>query len=170
MRKVVLTGYMGSGKSVIGVHLALQLGVPWIDLDAAIEKTTALSIANLMATRGELYFRKIEHQILTDLLQTEHEFVLSLGGGTPCYYENYKLLSQVESFFLKATVPTLVERLLPERHERPLLANLADSELEEFIAKHLFDRNFYYMQSKYSIATDGKSIAELVAEITKLLA
>lgn len=170
MRKVVLTGYMGSGKSTVAAHLAHHLGLPWLDLDTEIEKVTGLSIKQLIETRGELYFRKCEHQIFTNLIAADEEWVLSLGGGTPCYFDNYKLLSQVDSFFLKASIPTLVNRLLPERDQRPLLANLSTAELEEFIAKHLFDRNFYYLQSKYSIAVDGKSVTELVAEITQKLA
>ncbi len=169
MRKVVLLGYMGSGKSVIAENLAVQMNLPWIDLDQEIEKTTGISVAQLFETKGELYFRKLEHQKLTELLQSENSFILSLGGGTPCYFNNHELLSQVDSIYLKATVTTLYNRLVLEREQRPLLATLPDSELQEFIAKHLFDRAFYYHKANYTVAVDDKSVDEITAAIRAIL-
>ena len=89
---------MGCGKSVIGAFLAEKLQIPFYDLDQEIEKETQISIAELFQTKGEIYFRKKENEILKTFLAKENDFVLSLGGGTPCYYNNHELLLQEDVF------------------------------------------------------------------------
>lgn len=165
--KVVLVGYMGSGKSSVGKLLALQLGIPFYDLDAVIEDIEQLSISNLFEKKGELYFRKSENKILQQILHKDESFVLSLGGGTPCYYNNHELLLQdgIVSFYLKATSAKLVERLQVEKESRPLVASLNKDELLDFVNKHLFDRSFYYHHVNHVVAIDEKSVDQLVDEI-----
>lgn len=170
--KIVLIGYMGSGKSVIGAFLAEKLNIPFYDLDNEIEKITQSSIVELFQSKGEIYFRKKENEVLNAFLDRKDDFVLSLGGGTPCYFNNHELLAQegVFSIYLKATVDTLVNRLISEKDKRPLLHNQDEVSLRDFINKHLFDRNFYYHQANKIVAIDNKSIAEIVDEISSLLA
>jgi len=167
MQKVVLTGYMGSGKSVVAVQLAQKLHCDWIDLDQEIEKVAGISIAKLFELKGELYFRKLEHELFTQLVTSSESLIISTGGGTPCYYNNHQLLQHIDvaSFYLKAGIPTLVSRLQSERLKRPLLANLTEVDVEEYIAKHLFDRNFYYLQSKFVITVDEKTVEQIADEI-----
>lgn len=169
--KVVLVGYMGSGKSSVGKLLGLQLGIPFYDLDAVIEDIEQLSISDLFEKKGELYFRKSENKILQQILHKEESFVLSLGGGTPCYYNNHELLLQdgIVSFYLKATSAKLVERLQVEKESRPLVASLNKDELLDFVNKHLFDRSFYYHQVNHVVAIDEKSVDQLVDEIVQQL-
>ena len=170
--KVVLLGYMGCGKSVIGTFLSEKLQVPFYDLDHEIEKLTQNSISELFQTKGEIYFRKVENEVLKSILEKKETFVLSLGGGTPCYYNNYELLQQdnVTSFYLKASVTNLVKRLSNETAKRPILLGFNAAELTDFINKHLFDRSFYYHQVKHVIHVDDKSIAEISDEIIDKLA
>jgi shikimate kinase len=165
--KVVFVGYMGSGKSLVGKLLAKKLEVPFYDLDAIIEENEQQSIPELFETKGEIYFRKIENNILKLVLQKTESFVLSLGGGTPCYYNNHELLQHdgIVSFYLKATSAKLVERLQDEKDARPLLASVNNDQLLDFITKHLFDRSFYYHQVNHVIAIDEKSVEQLVDEI-----
>lgn len=169
--KIVLLGYMGCGKSVIGAFLAKKLQISFYDLDQEIEKETQISIAELFQTRGEIYFRKKENQVLKTFLTRENDFVLSLGGGTPCYYNNHELLLQegVFSIYLKASVDTLVNRLINEKSQRPLLHNQDEVSLKDFINKHLFDRNFYYHQSTKIVTVDDKSVEQIANEIKELL-
>jgi shikimate kinase len=105
-------------------------------------------------------------------LNDENDMVISTGGGTPCYFDNHELLNgeNVISIYLKATIDTLYNRLLNGKQKRPLIANLNDNEIKEFIAKHLFDRSFYYNQATYKVNVDAKTIDEIVAEIANLLA
>ena len=169
--KVVLVGYMGSGKSSVGKLLGLQLGIPFYDLDAVIEDIEQLSISDLFEKKGELYFRKSENKILQQILHKDESFVLSLGGGTPCYYNNHELLLQdgIVSFYLKATSAKLVERLQVEKESRPLVATLNKDELLDFVNKHLFDRSYYYHQVNHVVAIDEKSVDQLVDEIVQQL-
>lgn len=171
MKKVILIGYMGSGKSVISAQLAQKMGFVFVELDDCIEKKSGTSIANLFQTKGELYFRKLEREIFLKLVNDPRQLIISTGGGTPCYYNNHKLL-QVEgvvSVYLMASVTTLVSRLSKEKHARPLIANLDSNDLNEFIAKHLFDRSFYYNQATFKVSVDAKSENEITSEIVDLL-
>ena len=163
---------MGSGKSIIATELASNLKVTCLELDDLIEKNAKMDIKTIFSQKGELYFRKLEHKLFLEKMQSNDTFILSTGGGTPCYYNNHELLKSDNciSIYLKASIPTLYDRLLHERTNRPLLAKLSDDELKEFIAKHLFERSFYYNQAKYIIDVDDKSTDEIVAEIKSLLA
>ena len=169
--KIVLLGYMGCGKSVIGAFLAKKMQIPFYDLDHEIEKISQNSITELFKSKGELYFRKKENEILKVFVEKQEDFVLSLGGGTPCYYNNHELLQHegVFSIYLKASVDTLVSRLINEKVQRPLLHNQDEVSLKDFINKHLFDRNFYYHQATKVVVVDNKSVEQLVSEIERLL-
>jgi shikimate kinase len=171
MKKIILVGYMGSGKSTIGKLLADKINFSSYDLDSRIEKDENLSISEIFEQKGELYFRKLERQVFESILDKNQNIVLSLGGGTPCYYNNHELLNSenVISIYLKASIETLFERLKTEKLTRPLLSNLDEKEKKEFIAKHLFERSFFYNHANYSISVDAKSPEMIVAEIEKLL-
>lgn len=169
--KIVLLGYMGSGKSVIGKALARELGIPFIDLDTHIESELHSSIPDIFREKGELFFRKKEHELLKQLLLKDASFVLSAGGGTPCYSGNMTLINDhtPNTFYLKMTIPGLVARLQDEKAHRPLIAHLSEEELPEFIGKHLFERNPFYQQAAHTIPCTSKSVEEVVAEIRSLL-
>ena len=171
MKKIILLGYMGSGKSSVGALLAKMLNQKHLDLDQYIAKKEGLSILELFQTKGELYFRKLEHQILAALLVNEKSFILSTGGGTPCYYNNHLLLEQnnINSIYLQASINTLSERLQNEKQKRPLIKDLNSVELKEFIGKHLFERSYFYHKALNKVNIDAKSITQIVAEIKTLL-
>lgn len=162
---------MGSGKSSVGRVLSQKNAIPFYDLDQLIAENEQKSIAELFKSSGEVYFRKKESQVFREFLASNNHFVLALGGGTPCYANNHELLKQeeIQSIYLKTSVDVLMERLKEETEQRPLIANLSDDELKEYINKHLFDRNYYYHQAKFTIHTDGKSKEEIAAEIQSLL-
>ena len=162
---------MGSGKTEIGILLSKNIDLPFYDLDNLINLETSKSINEIFAEEGEIYFRKIEHQILANTIIKNESFILSLGGGTPCYANNHLLLNQenVTSIYLKASISTLVDRLKLSRINRPLIKDLSENELSEYIAKHLFERSFYYNQCKNKVVVDDKSMAEILAEIEKIL-
>ena len=167
MQKVILVGYMGSGKSVIASCLADKIRYLCYDLDDLIEKKASLSINSIFSQKGELYFRKLEHEIFVTILNSKESFVLSTGGGTPCYFGHHELLRQedIVSIYLKA----LYSRLQAERSQRPLLAQFNQNEMKEFIAKHLFERSYFYQQAHHIVTVDDKSPEEIAVEIEKLL-
>jgi shikimate kinase len=172
MKKIILLGYMGCGKSTIAKLLATNVGLPYFDLDEIIEKRENKTIKNLFSEKGELYFRKAEHEILSDLMKNQDSFILSLGGGTPCYSNNHELLKgeNKDAIYLSASIDTLYNRLKNENQNRPLIANKSPEHMKEFIAKNLFDRSYYYNQAKYKIIVDAKSVEEIISEIKDILA
>ena len=169
-KKIIILGYMGSGKSTIGQFLSENTGIPFYDLDKYIEEKHQNSIKAIFETKGEIFFRKLEHQYLNELLNLDEEIIISLGGGTPCYANNHLHFEKenILSYYLKGSIKTLSERLKSEIDHRPLLNNTED-DLETFIAKHLFDRSYFYNKAKYKINIDNKSIDEISQEIKNTL-
>lgn len=169
--KIVLVGYMGSGKSTIGKILANRLNIKFLDLDDHIEAMEGMGIPQLFESKGELYFRKKEYEYLKQILKGTDNFILSTGGGTPCYGNNMEAILEATPnvFYLKVTIPGLIERLAPEKAHRPLIADIPDGELPDFIGKHLFERSFFYSKAEHAIPTDGKGVEVIVAEIETLL-
>jgi len=171
MKKIVLVGYMGSGKSTIGKILSEKTGIPFFDLDEIIEKNTQKTISELFLEIGEIKFRKLEHETLNHFLATQFSFILSLGGGTPCYANNHlQLLKEgITSVYLKASLQELIRRLEPEKKHRPLIASKDGEDFQEFIAKHLFERSYFYNQAKYVVSVDAKTPAAIADEIISIL-
>lgn len=171
--KIFLTGYMGSGKSVVGRELAKMLKYKYVDLDDQIELMQGKKINTIFEERGELYFRKLERQILEDILAQKDKMVISLGGGTPCYGDNFEIINNqgnTKTIYLSASVEVLTERLFHEKMQRPVISHLETREaLEEFIRKHLFERAFYYNQSKVIIKVDELRVEEVVTKIAEKL-
>jgi len=164
---------MGSGKSLIGRALAKHLKIDFVDLDDYIEAQENQTIATIFKTKGELGFRKLEFQYLEKLMETPKNWVLALGGGTPCYYDSIKRLKaqpKIQTIYLQTALPTLVDRLWLERAHRPMIAHLETKEaLAEFIGKHLFERHPFYDQAEFKIETSQKEVSEIVAEMIQLL-
>ena len=168
--KIILLGYMASGKSTIAKSIAKNLQLPAMDLDDYIVKKEGSSIQDIFKSKGEIFFRKQEAAYLKELILSENSFVLALGGGTPCYGNNMELLKELPTtIYLKANLKTLFGRVHPERVGRPLISDLNDDQLYEFIAKHLFERSPYYEKAKYIITVDGKSTDQIVEEIRQLV-
>lgn len=172
MTKIILLGYMGSGKSTIAKSLSEKTQIQLFDLDKIIENRTNLSIKTIFETKGEVYFRKLEHEIFKELMASDEKLIISLGGGTPCYANNHEMLNGdgIASFYLKGSIDTLYERLLSIKENRPLIANQSEDDMKEYIAKHLFDRSFYYNQATYKISIDAKSVEDVVNDVLEKLA
>ena len=162
---------MGSGKSSIGKILAKNLGHEFIDLDDYIEAREELEIKDIFRLKGEVYFRKKEFEYLNEVLGSNANLVLSTGGGTPCYGENMNAILEATPnvFYLNVSINGLIQRLLPEKEHRPLIADIPNRELPEFIGKHLFERSYFYSQAHHHIHCDKKSLDVLVSEIEALL-
>lgn len=167
---ISLLGYMGSGKSHVSKNLSKKLDFPLIDLDQKISEEHQLSIPEIFQNRGEIYFRREENRILESILNEEKDIILSLGGGTPVYYNNMNIINEKSrSVFLRASVKTLTDRVLLQKNVRPLIARLEDDDIPEFIAKHLFERNPFYGKAHFTVDTDSKTASDISNEIIKLL-
>ena len=163
---ITLIGYMGSGKSLIGKTLATSLSATFLDLDTLIEQHEQRLIKEIFATKGEIYFREVERKVLLSTLTRQENIILSLGGGTPCFYNNMEEINaKSQSIYLQTSIKTLAERLAPEKDKRPIIAHLNEEQLQEFIAKHLFERRPFYEKAQHIVKTDDKTAEEIVAEI-----
>lgn len=169
--KIILVGYMTSGKSTVGKLISKSLNIPFFDLDDLIETNLNMSINEIFEQKGELFFRKKEREVVMEFINSTENYILALGGGTPCYYDNFELYqsSSIQSIYLKASVSTLLQRLRIQKATRPLVSRFNENELEEFVAKHLFERSYFYYQVKTIVSVDDKKEDEIVNEIVSKL-
>jgi shikimate kinase len=142
--RVVLTGFMGSGKSTIGPLLAEMLGWRFLDLDREIESRDERPVARIFAESGEPHFRKLESAVLAELLG-RRRVVLALGGGAPEELGNRLLLEQTPRtaiVYLAAPFEALIARCQqqPGAAERPVLADLSAAERRFKARKRLYER------------------------------
>ena len=131
LRRIVLTGFMGAGKTTIGRLLAARLNWDFLDLDAHLEARTALTVPEIFALHGEAHFRRLESSALVNAL-SRSQTILALGGGTPEILTNRLLLEQTPgtvTVFLNAPFPTLFDRCILQELDRPVLADPAQAEL-----------------------------------------
>jgi len=166
MKKIVLLGYMGSGKSTIGLKLSKKMGLKFIDLDDFIAEKEKLSISAIFDQKGEAHFRTLEKDYLKEVLKIKEDCVIALGGGTPTIEGAFELLHEYAiTFYLKASKEALSENLKPKRAKRPILSKLDDAMLLDFVELHLNQRMEYYEKADFKILTDDKKNKEIVKEI-----
>ncbi|WP_191860149.1 shikimate kinase [Hanstruepera ponticola] len=165
---IFLLGYMGSGKSYVGQKLSKVLDMPFVDLDDYIEKKEGRTIEQIFNSKGEIYFRKLENACLKELIKSNLNAVIALGGGTPCYANNMELISNSQSsksIYLQVSIQELSKRLFDEKHNRPLLKFInSNDELLEFIGKHLFERKDFYNKADLTIDANGEP-SEIIEKI-----
>lgn len=166
MRNVILTGFMGSGKTEVGRRLAKRLGYTFIDTDLLIEEKTGKSISDIFEKDGEPFFRDTETQILEELSGI-NKHVISTGGGIVTREENILRLRETGFIiWLKASPETIYKRVSTETH-RPLLR--VENPLEQ-IKSLLSLREQYYSKADLAIDTDGLEVDEIVDIIIKKVA
>jgi shikimate kinase len=175
---VFLIGFMGSGKTHYGKLLSEAMGVPHVDLDAAIEEAEGMSVAAIFAKKGEDYFREIESKMLHAVTAAFSGHmkengnnitifgILSCGGGTPCFHHNMAWMNeQGITVWIAPDIDVLVSRLAGERSKRPLIAGLDDMELKSQVVKRLADREKFYAAAHLKITNPLVAIHELHEQI-----
>lgn len=154
MIRILLTGYMGAGKTTLGRALADRLGITFIDLDNYIEERYRKSISQIFAEKGEDGFRDIERRMLHEVAEFE-DVIISTGGGTPCFFDNMDYMNQMGlTVYLQASLERLFIRLSIARKQRPLIKDKSDEELREFIAQQLAKREPYYSRAAHTFMAD----------------
>ena len=151
MTRIILVGYMGSGKTTVGRQLALALGLSFYDLDWYIEMRFHRTIAQLFAERGEDGFREMERNMLHEVAEFE-DVVLSCGGGTPCFFDNMAYMnSMAQTVYLKADPEVLAMHLKMGKVERPLIKGKSEEDLLAYIRESLQYREEFYTQAKHTL-------------------
>ena len=164
--KIFLIGMMGSGKTKIGQKLAKALSYKFIDIDAFIEEKEEKSIPLLFKEIGEDKFRELEYHYILKTLEYE-DVVVSTGGGLPCFHNNMDLInSNGISVYLQAAPSFLKSRLINNKSSRPLIAEIPNEELEEYIDELLDQRRAYYEKAHIHISAINLSEKKVIEEIT----
>ena len=151
--KIFLIGLMGSGKSYWGRQLAFHFHYPFLDLDKGIEMAEKKSINEIFAEEGEEHFREKERQSLHQLNQAYLKYVMSCGGGTPCFFDNMEwMLNTGIVIWLRPSMEVLAERLIKGKEKRPLIKNaVSENEIIGILSKLMEGRLSFYNQSHFII-------------------
>ena len=161
--RVFLVGFMASGKSSAGKKLANKMGLPFIDLDDYIEEKYNTTIRLLIYDKGMDKFREIEKESLETIVKQNENIVISTGGGTPCYFDNMKLMNDSGvTIYLEVDIPTLVDRLMHAKKDRPLIWGKSREDLTVYAKDLLAKRQNDYTKAKYSINGKNLKIDSLV--------
>ena len=151
MKRIVLIGYMGSGKTTVGKALAKEIGLPFYDLDWYIESRMRKKVSQIFAERGEEGFRVIERNMLHEVAEFE-DVVVSCGGGTPCFFDNMDYLnSQAQVVYLRCEPEVLRQHLLMGKGDRPLLKGKSPEELIDYISEQVAYREQFYTKARYTL-------------------
>lgn len=165
--RIFLVGFMASGKSSAGKRLANKLGLSFIDLDDYIEEKYNTTIRLLIYDKGMDAFRKIEKDSLETIIKQNDHIVISTGGGTPCYYDNMNLMNTSGlTVYLEVDIPTLVDRLMHAKKDRPLIWGKSKEDLTVYAKDLLERRQNDYQKAKLSV--HGKNLKiDALTELVK---
>ena len=159
--KIYLIGYMGSGKSTLGQHLANALGISWLDLDDEFEQRYKVSIPAFFEKYGENAFRNLEYKVLADI-SVITDLVVSTGGGSPCFHDNMELMNQTGiTVYLQAMPELLISRIELSARKRPLFQQMKGENFLQKITTHLQSREPYYTQAKITIDATKPEVDDL---------
>ena len=163
--RIFLVGFMGAGKSVIGHRLAKSLKLSFYDLDEEIESHYKMSVAAIFQKYDETCFRKLETSVL-ESFSSKDNFVLSCGGGTPCFCENMAFMNSIgTTIYIKLSAEELASRISSSYHKRPLTEGKSDAELSDYVAATLKAREAFYAKSKITIDATGTDKDALTEKI-----
>jgi len=169
MRRIILIGYMGSGKTTVGRALSKETGMMFYDLDWYIESRMRKTVAQIFAEKGEEGFRKIEYNMLHEVAEFEN-VIISCGGGTPCFFDNMDYMNSLaDTIYLKATPEVLAAHLRMGKGKRPLLEGKSPEELEDTIRQMLTAREPYYSQAKHIIDVSLLDTASKIQDSVRII-
>jgi len=151
--KIFLIGLMGSGKSYWGRQLAFHFHYPFLDLDKGIEMAEKKTITEIFELLGEGHFRDRERHALRQLNQDYSKFVMSCGGGTPCFFDNMQWMTQTGTvIWLRPSMEILAKRLIAGKEKRPLIKNAgSENEIVGILTKLMEQRSPFYDQSHFIV-------------------
>lgn len=169
--RIFLIGFMGCGKSTLGRLLADAIGYQFVDTDQLIEEKCGSSVAQIFAEKGEDSFRQMERETLENLVK-QQRIVVATGGGMACSQQNIETMNAAgTTIYLQALAENLADWLKAERQKRPLIAQLSDEQLRQYVAETLTEREKFYCQATITIQVDQNYTTdnEMISRIVRLL-
>ena len=164
--KIFLIGFMGSGKTYWGRQLSEKLGLPFFDLDEQIESNEGKTVNELFDQHGEEKFRLLEKDTLHIITESHESFIMSTGGGTPCYFNNIEFMNNKGiTVWINTSLEILTERLIKEKDHRPLIRDFDEGELKNFIHKKYADRKIYYEMARIAVEEESKTVEKIIEKI-----
>jgi len=159
-RIVALLGVRGAGKSTVGAMLANKHSVPFVEVDSRIEKSAGLTLSEIFELHGEAYYRRLEREVLAQLLADPRTMVLATGGSIVNDRENYALLRErASTVWLRAKPEDHWNRVIQQGDARPMAKNPhAFAELRALLAA----REPLYANAHHVVDTSGREIEEIV--------
>ena len=151
---------MGAGKTFLGQQLAQKLNFSFVDMDEMVAQYAQLSIPDIFHHHGEDFFRRTEHMVLrnTGIL---HNTIIATGGGTPCFFDHMKWMNSCGvTIFINPSPHLLYERLKAETHARPLIKDIPEHHLMEWIENKLKERIPFYSLAQHQ--TSSQEIDDLI--------
>lgn len=165
MKNIVLTGFMGTGKSSVGRHLANELNIKFIDTDDLIEKEAGICINEIFAKFGETYFRRLESKVINEV-SSDTNMVIATGGGVIVNPLNLEALKKNGIVVcLTASIEIILSRV-GIGDERPLIS---EGDKKEAISNLLKVREPFYKKADFIVDTSAKTVGEVVEEIKKIV-
>jgi shikimate kinase len=164
--KIFLIGFMGCGKTHWGKLLSEKLKIPFFDLDEKIEEHEGKQINAIFEKEGEEYFRLLEKDVLHLLTESHETFVMACGGGTPCFFNNIDYLKKSGTVvWINCSTESLVNRLRQEKDKRPLLRNIPDDQLKNYVIRKYSSRKIFYQQANLILPEEKITIEDMVNRI-----
>lgn len=164
--RILLVGFMGSGKSAVGADLAMRLGWRFADADEVVEQERGVLIEHIFSTLGEARFREIEHEVMQALLKEDQVVVASGGGWAALPGRLSDLGAGTTTVWLRVGAEEAVRRAANQSHQRPLLSGPnplgAAREL-------LLLRTPHYAQSQHEVDTEGLSVEDVSIRVMELV-
>ncbi|HEY2722678.1 MAG TPA: shikimate kinase [Chitinophagaceae bacterium] len=164
--KIFFIGFMGSGKTHWGRLVSEKLHIPFFDLDEQIVSQEEKSVTEIFSENGEEYFRLVEKDLLHVIAESNENFVMACGGGTPCYYNNIDYMNITgTTIWINNSFDVLFNRLIGEKGKRPLIRDLTNEQLKAFIIKKFSDRKIYYEQADIIVGDEPVKLEAIVEKI-----
>jgi XRE family aerobic/anaerobic benzoate catabolism transcriptional regulator len=165
-RTVALLGLRGAGKTTIGRQLARRLRVRFVELDRRIEQAANLSLAGIFSLYGDDHYRRLEREVLTQVLDENRATVLATGGGIVTSADTYATLKKSAiTVWLRAAPEDHWNRVLRQRDRRPMADRpQAMADLRAILAA----REPLYSAAAHTIDTTGRDPGEIVDELAAL--
>jgi len=162
--KIFLIGLPGCGKSTLGKQLAEKLKLPFVDLDAEIEKSVGITIKGIFKKYGESFFRKEESEQLHRFGEGYDDFVMATGGGVPVFFDNMKFMNQHgRTIFLDVPAREIAQRILKTKlDERPLLGSTHPDELKDQIEFLRSQRISFYQQAHIRLINGTIQLSDII--------
>lgn len=156
---------MGAGKTTIGKYAARENGLQFLDLDSYIEEKLGREIRDVFREEGENFFRFKEKESLDELIAREGDYLISCGGGTPCFFDNMDRMNAAgTTLYLDLSAGRLTDRLRNAKSKRPLIASIK-GDLQVFVHKKLVERAAFYGQAEVIVPEDNanrKAVSQLI--------